>query len=224
MKKLLWCFILPFIILLSSCGPMISKFEIETQKGITEPIKILREDYDNMIKENENEIKKLNKKLDALIEMRTDGDISKDVFRLKSDEITKRIAKLKEEIISLTPTPEEKSDDNFSERLDSLKEKLKKYIHYGNEDVVPDELIEAFFQKIVVSKDEFKWYLRSDTKILKDEKKLISLPNDKIENLDECRMIASFTMDIEQAKKYMYEFSTKHRVHRWKDIKVTIWL
>jgi TP901 family phage tail tape measure protein len=30
--------------------------------------------------------------------------------------------------------------------------------------------------------------------------------------------------DIEQAKKYVYGFSTKHRVHRWQDLKVSIWL
>ncbi len=54
MKKLLWCFILPFIILLSSCGPMISKFEIETQEGISEAVKISRDDYDQMINDKKS--------------------------------------------------------------------------------------------------------------------------------------------------------------------------
>ena len=54
MRKIIYCLILPLVLLLSSCGPMISKFEIETQKGITEPIKILRENYDNMIQEKKS--------------------------------------------------------------------------------------------------------------------------------------------------------------------------
>lgn len=54
MKKIIKYLVLPFIILLSSCGPMISKFEVETQEGINEPIKISREDYDLMINEEKS--------------------------------------------------------------------------------------------------------------------------------------------------------------------------
>lgn len=54
MRKIIWYLLLPFVILLSSCGPMIEKFAIETQEGINEPIKISREDYDLMINEEKS--------------------------------------------------------------------------------------------------------------------------------------------------------------------------
>lgn len=54
MRKIIWYLLLPFVILLSSCGPMIEKFAIETQEGIKEPVKILRADYDTMISEGKS--------------------------------------------------------------------------------------------------------------------------------------------------------------------------
>jgi hypothetical protein len=185
--------------------------------------KEIKQNNSEIIKKKESEINKLNKKRDTLIEMRSDGDISKDVFRLKSDEITQRIVKLNEEINLLTKT-EENIDENVIEQLGSLKKKLRNYVNFKKNETIADEVIEAFFKRIVVSKDEFRWYLRSDDNVMRDNKKLLYLPEDKEDNLEDCKMIASFTMDLEQAKKYLYEFSTKRRAHRWQDIKVTIWL
>lgn len=178
----------------------------------------------NIIKEKQDEIIKLNKKLDALIEMRSDQEIPKEVFRVKSTEVSKRIEKLEDEITSLTPTEENISNDTFFDRLDSIKEKLNEYMIFKNQEHIPDELIEAFFQRIIVSKDEFRWYLRGELKNSHDAKRLLNLPEYNQEDLRDCKMIASFTIDIEQAKKYVYGFSTKHRVHRWQDLKVSIWL
>ena len=43
---------------------------------------------------------------------------------------------------------------------------------------------------------------------------------------DECeRMkIADFVIDLEQAKKYQYSFSTKKRVYNWVDLNVSVWI
>ena len=35
---------------------------------------------------------------------------------------------------------------------------------------------------------------------------------------------AEFTLTKADAQKYLYADSTKHRVHRWKDIKVTLYI
>lgn len=40
---------------------------------------------------------------------------------------------------------------------------------------------------------------------------------------EECK-IASFTLTIDDAKKYLYSFSTRRRVYNWKDLNVSIWI
>lgn len=56
----------------------------------------------------------------------------------------------------------------------------------------------------------------------KGRTKLIESP--ETEEDRERILIASFTIDLKMAQKYVYEFSTRRRVHRWTDLKVSIWL
>ena len=181
------------------------------------------QDHSDTIARKQSEYDQLSKKLDNLIELRTDGDISKEQFRKKSEELEKRMDQLREDIHRLKPVVEEERQDDFSERLDILKKKLHEYVSFKKSDAIPEEVVEAFVEKIIASKDEFKWYLRVDPKAMKKgRKKLIELPD-----ADEDRehiLIASFTIDLKMAKKYVYEFSTRRRVHRWTDLKVSIWL
>lgn len=53
-KNIIWYIILPFILLISSCGPMVEKFPAEIQDGISEPIEIKLEDYNQMINEKKS--------------------------------------------------------------------------------------------------------------------------------------------------------------------------
>ena len=70
--------------------------------------------------------------------------------------------------------------------------------------------MEAFIEKIWVSKDEFRWYLRSGSSIDRDDA-------DRVK-------IANFTITLDQAKAYQYGFSKRKRVYNWVDINVSIWL
>ena len=36
--------------------------------------------------------------------------------------------------------------------------------------------------------------------------------------------IGAFTLTAEDAKAYLYSFSTKRRVYNWKDLNVTVWI
>lgn len=73
-------------------------------------------------------------------------------------------------------------------------------------------IVEAFIEKIWVSKDEFRWYLRSG-KSSSDEF-----------DLDDHIQIGSFTLTIKDAKENLYSFSTRRRVYNWKDLNVSVWI
>ena len=168
-------------------------------------------DYTEEIKRMENEIERLNRKRVNLIEMREDGDIDKELFRERKQEIEKRIEKLTADIQSLCPEETKQSPQDYMQRLQELREKLKQYTGFEYS-VIPESVVEAFIQKIWVSKDEFRWYLRSGDN------------TDDDFNPDEHIQIASFILTIEDAKKYLYSFSTRRRVYNWQDLNVSIWI
>lgn len=96
-------------------------------------------------------------------------------------------------------------------KLQELRERLKEYTGFDYS-VIPESVVEAFIEKILVSKDEFRWYLRSGK----------GSPDEF--DLDEHIQIASFTLTIDDAKKYLYSFSTQRRVYNWKDLNVSVWI
>ena len=72
--------------------------------------------------------------------------------------------------------------------------------------------MEAFIERIWVSKDEFRWYLRTGNNADGEFD-----PDDHIK-------IGAFTLTIDDAKKYIYSFSTRRRVHKWADLNVSVWI
>jgi len=92
--------------------------------------------------------------------MRADGDIDKDLFRERKREVDSRIEILTTKIKSLSPDETKLSPQDYTLKLQELRERLKKYTGFEYS-VIPESIVEAFVQKIWVSKDEFRWYLRS---------------------------------------------------------------
>jgi len=168
-------------------------------------------DYTEEIKRKESEIERLSKKRVNLIEMRAEGDIDKELFRERKQEIETRIAKLTEEIKTLKPDETKQSPQDYMQKLQELRGRLKEYTGFDYS-VIPESVVEAFIEKIWVSKDEFRWYLRSGNGS-SDEFD----PDDHIQ-------IASFTLTLDDAKKYLYSFSTRRRVYNWKDLNVSVWI
>ena len=141
--------------------------------------------------------------------MRAEGDISKEVFREKTSELEERLARLENEIEELNKQEEERiADDGWELHFEDLKSTLESYVDFGDELDVPESIVEGFIEKIVVGQDSFDWYLR----IKSDNKKV-----------EEAQQLASFTINFEQAKEYLYKFSTRKRVHKWHDITVNLW-
>ena len=168
-------------------------------------------DNTDVIQRKQSEIEKLMNKRTNLIEMRAEGDIDKEMFRSKKQEIEDRVAKLTEEIKGLQPEKEPTSSEDYSVKLLELRERLKEYTGFDYS-VIPESIVEAFIERIWVSKDEFRWYLRTGNKADGEFD-----PDDHIK-------IGSFTLTIDDAKKYIYSFSTRRRVYKWVDLNVSVWI
>lgn len=168
-------------------------------------------DYTDRINQIEVEMERLNKKRVNLIEMRAEGDIDKELFRERKQEVEERIAKLTEEVKSLQPDETKTSPQDYIQKLQELRERLKQYTGFEYS-VIPENIVEAFIEKIWVSKDEFRWYLRSGNNTNNDF------------NIEDRIKIASFTLTLKDAKEYLYSFSTRRRVLNWKDLNVSVWI
>lgn len=168
-------------------------------------------DNTDVIQRKQGEIEKLMNKRTNLIEMRAEGDIDKEMFRSKKQEIEDRVAKLTEEIKGLQPEKEQTSNEDYSVKLLELRERLKEYTGFDYS-VIPESIVEAFIERIWVSKDEFRWYLRTGNNAEGEFD-----PDDHIK-------IGAFTLTIDDAKKYIYSFSTRRRVYKWADLNVSVWI
>ena len=166
-------------------------------------------DNSDAIHRNQSEIDKLNRKLANLIEMREDGDIDKEYFRERKKEIEAKISRLAQSIKSLEPVPTKDVASKYSGRLSELKKKLEEYTNFEGL-LIPESVVEAFVQKIWVSKDEFRWYLRTNKHSSEDDADHIQ--------------IGAFTLTLDDAKKYQYSFSTRKRIYNWEDLNVTVWI
>ena len=115
-----------------------------------------------LLKAKQTELARLQKKLDNYIEMRAEGDLSRELFRSKCNEIEPKIKKLQDEIETLTAASKPKEVVDYTEKLTVLQYALEQYTNIDEGQDVPESVIEAFVVKIVVSKEGFDWYLRFD--------------------------------------------------------------
>ena len=131
---------------------------LEAHIGDTEE----QENFAAELEAKRRELERLNKKLDAYIEMRSEGELTRELFRTKCDEVEPKITRLQTEIEELTRRTEPKEVVDYSEKLTVLQYALEQYTNCNEGENVPESVIEAFVVKIVVSKDGFDWDLRFD--------------------------------------------------------------
>ena len=115
-----------------------------------------------MLASRRSELERLSRKIDNYIEMRADGDLSRETFRTKCAELEPRMQQLQKEIEELSAEAQPKEVVDYKEKLEVLQYALEQYTHRNEDEDVPESVIEAFVVKIVVSKDSFDWYLRFD--------------------------------------------------------------
>jgi len=115
---------------------------------------------EKIINQKQEEREKLNKRLHNLIEMRADGEIDRDTFKLKKEEIEARLQIIDKEIENLTPKENTVEDATHEEKMTLLRYYLEQSTNIVDGEDIPDDVIKAFIQKIVAHKDGFDFYLR----------------------------------------------------------------
>jgi len=111
------------------------------------------------VENNIKQIDKLKKQIAVLVDMCTEGDISREVFRQKKQ-------KLEDQIMSLEKTNNEckqqileSEDDKLKQRrIESLTEFIKMQA-FDPRAKIPETMIDAFVDRIVYDKGVFSWYL-----------------------------------------------------------------
>ena len=111
------------------------------------------------IEYNISEIDKLKMRIDNLLDMCSDGDISREVFRQKRDLIESKISELEVNNTELRKQLKDNSEKNIKDKkLEKLSEFLKLNV-FRDDAPIPDTIIEKYVQEIVVDKDNFIWKL-----------------------------------------------------------------
>ena len=119
-------------------------------------------DNSAMIETKKEDIKKLEMRINNLIEMRADGEIDKETFKNKRNDAEKQILNLKQQIKELSPidSDEECEEPDYEKKITVLKYALQKYLDFDKNEDIPEKVVEAFVDKIVVHENYLEWYLR----------------------------------------------------------------
>ena len=200
------------------------------------------QDNTQIIANKQKELTKLENRLKNSIIMREDGEISREQFFERKAELEPQIDTLKKAISELKAETEPVEEIDFGERIKMLEYAMEQMVDFESIEDIPEKVVEAFVDRIVVSEDCFDWYLRFAPTVAyscKVEGKRSgtakvtasfaffedSKTKKKYKNLSksEYTKIASFTLDKEHAKKYMYVHSPKHRVHKYEDANVNVY-
>lgn len=118
-----------------------------------------QQEKENEIKQIRIEMEKIEKKIGNLLDLRLSEDISRDEYVAKRAELEKLLAESNKKIDELENYQE--IEDGIEERAKMIKgiiEDKRKYDFTH----IPDEIVDAFVDKIVVHKDYFEWHLFFD--------------------------------------------------------------
>lgn len=117
-------------------------------------------DNNRLIEQKQAEAEKLNKRLHSLIEMRADGEITRDIFKAKKQEIEDKLLAIQNELNQLQPQEEAIDDATHDEKIKILKFYLEQSVNPDAMENIPEDVIRAFIVKVVVHENSFDWYLR----------------------------------------------------------------
>lgn len=118
-------------------------------------------EYDNQILDKKYDIQEKmdvwNRKYNNLLDMRMAGEIEKDRYDEKREQILKEQQRLKEQLKSIDDELDT-SNDIYKDKIEILKYGLEQNFNFSTKNI-PEEVIDAFVQEITVCKDGFIWKL-----------------------------------------------------------------
>lgn len=208
----------------------------DSKEGIIRAVKSVeacnQADYNGRsIIDLERERDKYVKKLDALIELATDGGITKDRFLIKQAEYQENIDFCDKEIVKAqTEVGGDKHDIKTKRIIDCLGGSVNVQGKY-----IEEQLIENMVDRIVMRDNyEFEWLvnLSGDASEFISEKHRCK-PTDPVEKKRETAIrvrddlyihLYSFTINFDAARNYRKQWGKYLRTNQWEDIKVHIYL
>ena len=130
------------------------------------------ESFEKEIEDTKQKIEAQNKKFDILVEMRMSGEIDKKMFDEKKNALHEEIERLNK-VLASYQIEEGVTEEDYQNKLEVLKYGLEQDFNFSTHSI-PDEVIDAFVDKIIVYKDCFVWKLNlynEDIKIKTDGNK-----------------------------------------------------
>ena len=106
----------------------------------------------------ERKVKSIARKKNSLLDMRLAEEIEPAVYKEKLKELDEELEKLNKNIENLRPVRLSDSDDSIEKRISLLKYTLEQNFNINTFDI-PNDILDAFIDKVVVEKDRFKFYL-----------------------------------------------------------------
>ena len=171
-------------------------------------------DQEDLIRSLENELQKIEKRFDVLIELRADGEIDKTIFRKKKSELEEKKGEINKKLATLKNSSSSNSRVDLTKKLKLLNEIIDSSIEIEKNKQIPACILESFVRKIMVCPDHLEWHLRTGTEITKDD--------DKTEPIK----LAEFKINREFAINFLSQNSGAHhfKFSCWKDEKIEIYI
>ena len=127
-------------------------------------LKMISENYEEDVKPNKKNIKetelkieKLQKRLQNLIGMRADGEISKEEFAESKNTITEQISILNSELT--IDEVESDEPESIEKKIEVIKQAMNEVIDFS-QPKLPKYIIDKFISKVLVlDNNKFRWYI-----------------------------------------------------------------
>ncbi len=183
-----------------------------------------RKDDTRQADEIKEEIEALKKRIENCVELRIEGEISKEIFLRKKSEYEVRIDDLNKALKKCIHASDKKAEEKElpAVRVRRLINLLKAEIEEaGDTEGIPEEMLEAFVDRIVVHESSFDWYLRYADK---GADPVGSVCGNSEKEGDKNLEVASLVFTEEQANAYRVRQGKKSRKLKWNDITVHVFM
>ena len=201
-------------------------------------------DYTDEVKELNKKRKKYEEKLSNLVELRVEGDISKEVYEEKKGAFKKQIEYIDSELLK-RDVKNSAIVSNGKTQIQLLTDLLgKKYDVISGD--IPEDIVETFIDQIVVHDDYFEWRLRTSTEPVlckvegnAKDNTIIFLENDSHKVATQYRQrlrirqnnlihaidsieLGNFVITKDYLAKYKETDENMKKVNKWNDIKIKV--
>lgn len=179
------------------------------------------------------EIKKFESKLNILVELYTDGDISIEKFRVTKAEYKDRLDSLKRQL-DLINRSNESPEDNKAKKLKEIKEVLNTIIDCSGEEI-DEKVIAGYVDKVVMrTPTEFEWYINlygdaadfMSKNDIRHHNEPYGVRAQKTIALQQQFYIpfSTFHINFDEARAFKKKFGKYLRTNQWKDLTIKVYI